>query len=136
MLDSPAKHPSSQHNPSEARSQKRLHLRIGGLRVNRARPAALSLANFNAYIWWYLRRYYGPLGEDGVITKRGHVMSQFTKFIRPGYVRVGATANPSPGVTVSAYKSEKLVIVAINQGRFPDALQFVQRFAGAVAFIE
>lgn len=79
----------------------------------------LATANFNAYIWWYLRRYYGPLGEDGVVTKRGHVMSQFAKFIRPGYVRIGATANPAAGVYVSAYKNDRLVIVAINQGASP-----------------
>jgi glucuronoarabinoxylan endo-1,4-beta-xylanase len=75
----------------------------------------LAVANFNAYIWWYLRRFYGPLGEDGIITKRGHVMTQFTKFIRPGYVRVDATVNPSTGVRVSAYARENLVVVAINQ---------------------
>ncbi|HEY5552677.1 MAG TPA: immunoglobulin domain-containing protein, partial [Opitutaceae bacterium] len=79
----------------------------------------LVTANFNAYIWWYFRRFYGPLGEDGVITKRGHVMTQFAKFIRPGYVRIGATANPATSVYVSAYKKDKLVIVAINQGASP-----------------
>jgi glucuronoarabinoxylan endo-1,4-beta-xylanase len=76
----------------------------------------LAGANFNAYIWWYLRRFYGPLGEDGVITKRGHVMTQFAKFIRPGYVRIAATANPAPAVYVSAYAGERLVVVAVNQG--------------------
>ena len=76
----------------------------------------LAAANFNAYLWWYLKRYYGPLGEDGVVTKRGNVMAQFSRFIRPGFVRVGATANPATDVYVSAYKREKLVIVAINQG--------------------
>jgi glucuronoarabinoxylan endo-1,4-beta-xylanase len=75
----------------------------------------LAVANFNAYIWWYAKRYYGPLGEDGVVTKRGHVMTQFTKFIRPGYVRVVATASPASQVYVSVYKREKFVIVSINQ---------------------
>lgn len=76
----------------------------------------LATANFSAYIWWYVRRYYGPLGEDSVVTKRGYVMAQFAKFIRPGFVRVDATARPVTGVSVSAYKREKLVIVAVNQG--------------------
>jgi len=76
----------------------------------------LATANFNAYIWWYARRFYGPLGEDGVVTKRGWVMAQFAKFIRPGAFRVTATANPTTGVYVSAYKRDKLVIVAVNQG--------------------
>ena len=76
----------------------------------------LATANFSAYIWWYLRRFYGPLGEDGVVTKRGWAMAQFSKFIRPGFFRVNATANPATGVYVSAYTREKLVIVAINLG--------------------
>lgn len=76
----------------------------------------LAVANFNAYLWWYLRRYYGPLGEDGVVTRRGHVMTQFARFIRPGAVRIEATANPAPDVFVSAYRRDRLVIVAINQG--------------------
>jgi len=72
--------------------------------------------NYSAYIWWYIRRSYGPMDESGNITKRGYVMSQYAKFVRPGYVRVGATDNPSSGVYVTAYKSGgTLVIVAINQ---------------------
>ncbi len=74
----------------------------------------LAVANFNAYFWWYLKRYYGPLGEDGVVTKRGYVMAQFSKFVRPGYVRVDATESPASNVHVSAYAGGTVVIVAIN----------------------
>jgi glucuronoarabinoxylan endo-1,4-beta-xylanase len=43
-------------------------------------------------------------------------MSQYSKFIRPGYYRVDATANPQTDIYVSAYKGNgKTVIVAINQ---------------------
>jgi len=76
----------------------------------------LAVASFNAYLWWYLKRYYGPLGEDGVVTKRGHVMAQFSRFVRPGFVRIDATASPAANIYVSAYKGSKLVIVAINRG--------------------
>ncbi len=73
-------------------------------------------ANMHAYIWWYIRRFYGPIGEDGSITKRGYCMSHFAKFVRPGYIRVSATANPTSGVYVTAYKSgDTVVIVAVNQ---------------------
>jgi len=73
-------------------------------------------ANMNAYIWWYIRRSYGPIDESGNVSKRGYVMSQYAKFVRPGYIRVNATASPSFGVYVTAYKTgETLVIVAINQ---------------------
>jgi glucuronoarabinoxylan endo-1,4-beta-xylanase len=88
----------------------------GALGTAREIHDCLATANFNAYIWWYIRRYYGPLGEDSAVTKRGYVMAQFSKFIRPGFVRVNATGNPAAGVYVSAFKREKLVIVAVNQG--------------------
>ncbi len=88
----------------------------GALATGKEIHDCLATANFSAYIWWYLRRYYGPLGEDSVVTKRGWVMAQFAKFIRPGYYRINATANPTTSVYVSAYKREKVVIVAVNQG--------------------
>ncbi|MCD8005605.1 MAG: glucuronoxylanase [Oscillospiraceae bacterium] len=76
---------------------------------------ALAKGNFQTYLWWYIKRYYGPLGEDGEITKRGYCMAQYSKFVRPGYVRVEATEEPAEGVSVSAYKDDgKLVIVVIN----------------------
>lgn len=70
----------------------------------------------NAYIWWYIVRFYGPIKEDGNVSKRGYVMSQFARFIRPGYFRVDATQRPQPQVYVTAYKGNgAVVIVAINQ---------------------
>ena len=88
----------------------------GALATSKEIHDCLATANFSAYIWWYARRFYGPLGEDGLVTKRGWVMAQFSKFIRPGFVRVTATNNPTSGVFVSAFKRDKFVIVAVNQG--------------------
>lgn len=75
-------------------------------------------ANFNAYIWWYIRRSYGLLTEDGKVSKRGYVMSQYARFVRPGYKRIGATETPYPDVFVTAYKSpdDKIVMVVVNNG--------------------
>ena len=74
-------------------------------------------AEFQAYIWWYIRRQYGPMKEDGTISKRGYSMAHFSKFVRPGFVRVDATKNPDTNVFVSAYKgNNKVVIVAVNRG--------------------
>lgn len=73
--------------------------------------------NFQAYVWWYIRRSYGPMKEDGTMSKRGAMMAHFSKFVRPGYVRADATKNPNTNVYVSAYKGDnKVVIVAINRG--------------------
>jgi glucuronoarabinoxylan endo-1,4-beta-xylanase len=81
-------------------------------------------AGMSAYVWWYIVRYYGPIsdgtnnsGNKGDVTKKGYVMSQFARFIRPGYLRVQCDENPQSDVFVSAYKdstSSKVVIVAIN----------------------
>ena len=73
--------------------------------------------NMQTYVWWYIRRSYSPMKEDGTISKRGYCMAQYSKFIRRGYRRVAATANPNNGVYVSAYTVDgKAVIVAINKG--------------------
>ncbi|MEJ2614871.1 MAG: T9SS type A sorting domain-containing protein, partial [Ignavibacteriaceae bacterium] len=72
-------------------------------------------AGMSTYIWWYIVRFYGPIDEDGSVSKRGYVMSQYARFVRPGFFRVDATANPQADVYVTAYKdSNKIVIVAIN----------------------
>ncbi|MCE3202374.1 glycoside hydrolase [Paenibacillus sonchi] len=87
---------------------------------------AMAEADFQAYVWWYIRRQYGPMNEDGTISKRGDSMAQFSKFIRPGYVRVDATKNPNTNVYTSAYKGDnKVVIVAINRGTSAVSQNFV-----------
>jgi glucuronoarabinoxylan endo-1,4-beta-xylanase len=76
-------------------------------------------ASFNAYVWWYIRRGYGPITDDGVISKRGHLMAQFSRFIRPGFVRVAASTPPeAAGVRVTAYENGpgSVVVVVLNSG--------------------
>lgn len=77
---------------------------------------------WNAYIWWYIKRYYSLLGDgekgtaESAILPRGHAFAQFSRYVRPGYVRVKAV---SKVVTVrcSAYKGDgKVVLVLINNG--------------------
>jgi O-glycosyl hydrolase len=95
-----------------------------------ALPVALELhnsmvSNYSAYVWWYIRRSYGLLTEDGNVSKRGYVMSQFAKYVRPGFVRIAATEKPYTDVYVTAYKnaSGKIVVVAINNGTSQRQLQ-------------
>ena len=77
---------------------------------------AMAEAEFQTYVWWYIRRSYGPMREDGTISKRGYMMAHFSKFIRPGYIRIEATKIPETNVFVSAYKGgNKVVIVAVNK---------------------
>ena len=92
---------------------------------------AMVVGNFNQYTWWYIRRCYGlimekdfgnklqiPSNEIGKVSKRGYVMSQFARFIRPGAVRVGATAKPEANLFASAYKSaggDSVIVVLVNR---------------------
>jgi glucuronoarabinoxylan endo-1,4-beta-xylanase len=74
-------------------------------------------AGMNAYVWWYIVRYYGPIGEDGNITRRGYVMSQFARFVRPGFHKIQCTPTPQRNVVISSYKdgsSSNVVIVVLN----------------------
>ena len=106
-----------------------------------AMPVALELhrsmvANYNAYVWWYLRRSYGLMTEDGQVSKRGHIMAWFAKYVRPGYVRIAATEKPHADVFVSAYRNSngKLVVVAINSGSAQRQVQLQLSGASAAAF--
>jgi glucuronoarabinoxylan endo-1,4-beta-xylanase len=84
----------------------------------------MTVASYNAYIWWYIKRFYGPIDENGQITKRGCTMAQFSKYIRPGYQRTDAT-NPTTDVYVSSYKGNgKMVIVAVNMSSLVRHVQF------------
>ena len=89
------------------------------------------IANMNSYVWWYIIRYYGPIADGtyankGDVTKKGYVMSQFARFIRPGFVRVNSTSNPQNLVFTSAYKDgSKVVIIAINQNSNSIDQQFI-----------
>lgn len=102
------------------------------LLVGREIHDCMTIGQYSAYIWWYGKRYYGFIGDgeegtsSGVVTKRGYVMSNFSKFIRPGYTRIDADGNPQTGVSVSAYSGEgRVVVVAINQSEQTVEQQFV-----------
>ncbi len=76
-------------------------------------------ANFNAYVWWYGKRFYGLIGQDGAITKRGYVVSQFARFVKQGAVRISGTTNSRNDVLISAYKNgSKRIVVLINWGNY------------------
>jgi len=70
----------------------------------------------NAYVWWYLVRFYGPILEDGNVSKRGYVMSQYARFVRPGFYRIKCNSTPQRNIYVTSYKDDsgKVVIVALN----------------------
>ena len=96
---------------------------------------AMVDGNFQTYVFWPLRRYYAMIHDGdakagnpanaaaGTATKRGYCMAQFSKWVRPGYVRVDATKSPATNVFVSAYKNgNDVVIVVVNKNTSSKAL--------------
>lgn len=86
----------------------------------------LTVGNMNAYVWWYIRRSYSPMKENGNISKRGYCMAQYSKWVRPGDVRIEATEQPDSNILVSAYKHSptQIQIVAVNKGSSDVSQQF------------
>ena len=91
----------------------------------------MTIANANAWHYWWLIDGNGDnealLGPSGQTTKRLYVMGNYSKFVRPGYYRIGTSASPVAGVSVSAYKDTstgKFAIVAINQNASAVTLDF------------
>ncbi len=85
----------------------------------------LTRANLNAWhYWWLLPRGDVPtdsnsaLVQDGAFTRRAYVLGNFSRFVRPGSVRVEtAPAAPGGNIYVSAYQSpdaRELIVVAVN----------------------
>jgi glucuronoarabinoxylan endo-1,4-beta-xylanase len=84
---------------------------------------SLVTAQYNAYLWWWVADWNpgSSVTNTGLVdtsnnpTYFGYALGQYSRFVRPGSVRVSATATPSSGVYVSAYKgSSSSAIVAIN----------------------
>jgi len=75
----------------------------------------------SAWLYWWYKAYNtddneGLLLKSGADTKRRWTLGNYSKFVRPTYVRVDITGAPS-GVLASAYKGPDgtVVIVAINK---------------------
>jgi len=84
---------------------------------------ALGLSNMSAYNWWYLKRHYGPLysptgseSSQGTVSKVGFIMGQYSKYVRPGAVRVGATRVAQSDVYTTAFKkNDSVIVVSVNR---------------------
>jgi glucuronoarabinoxylan endo-1,4-beta-xylanase len=82
----------------------------------------MTVADYNAYVYWQGPSYpTNKTPQEHLIdasanpTYYGLAMTQFSRFVRPGYFRYNATATPFAGVYVSAYSGNgHEVIVAIN----------------------
>lgn len=97
--------------------------------------------DMSAYVRWWMVRFYSLMGDGtngsqaGVVTKRGYVMSQYARFVRPGYYRVFATENPQPNLYMTAYTGGgKTVIVVVNMNSNATMQPIVLDNSGATSF--
>ena len=82
----------------------------------------LVYGEVNAWHYWWLKprtdSENGALASgDGQLTRRAYVVGNWSRFVRPGFVRVDATPSPQYCVHVSAFAdpvSGRVVIVAVN----------------------
>jgi glucuronoarabinoxylan endo-1,4-beta-xylanase len=82
----------------------------------------LTVGNMSAYIWWKtIGDANGLLNAAGVLQPRAYVMAQFSKFVRPGDIRVDVPFNSSP-LGLSTFMdpaSGRFAIVAVNDTTLP-----------------
>jgi glucuronoarabinoxylan endo-1,4-beta-xylanase len=99
-----------------------------GLRVARLIHDALTISSVNAWHYWWV--YPSTVGNGalwdkttGQPSKRLYVLGNFSKFVRPGFVRVGTSGAATPtGVALTAYRHPTdgtLVLAAINTNATP-----------------
>jgi O-glycosyl hydrolase len=85
----------------------------------------MTLAETNAFLFWWLWQNGGSNAGSLIAVNGGAVnearrlyaMGQYSRFIRPGWRRIGSTASPVSGVYSSAYRpasSGKIALVLIN----------------------
>ena len=95
----------------------------GAMAVAKEINDSMSVANYNAYVWWWVHDWpaenfsFGLIDANANVKPAGYAMAQYSKFVRPGYLRYNSTYTPSSGVYVTAYGGGgHHVIVAINMG--------------------
>jgi len=84
--------------------------------------ADLTVANLNAWHLWWLYNASGNGGflydtSNNVWSKRLWVLGNYSRFVRPGYVRVSTSGTVPSGVLLTAYKNPAdgtVVVVAAN----------------------
>ncbi len=95
---------------------------VSALRIASQIHADLVLGNVSAWHSWYMNPY-PTTGNDGLtdgtnLTRRAWVIGNWSRFVRPGYLRVQATPSPQAAISVSAFSDPatgRLVVVLVNQ---------------------
>jgi glucuronoarabinoxylan endo-1,4-beta-xylanase len=97
----------------------------------------MTVTQGNAWCYWWGACFKTHNGEGLIqmdlnsktykVAKRLYTIGQYARFIRPGWQRFSATANPVSGVYVTAYKDPatgEFAVVAINNGSSSQSVTF------------
>lgn len=95
--------------------------------------AYLTRGGASAWLWWWGTNGSGARGDgEGliyltraphpsyIVSKRLYTIGNYSRFIRPGDLRVDAPAHPAADLYTSVYRApdgRRVVVVAINEGR-------------------
>lgn len=85
----------------------------------------LTVANVNEWNYWWLVDTQADGGGlvylqppyQYTLTKRLYTLGNYSRFVRPGFVRLQANNNPSPGIYLSAFRDPKtghFAVVVVN----------------------
>jgi glucuronoarabinoxylan endo-1,4-beta-xylanase len=97
----------------------------------------MTVAEGNAFCYWWGACYKTNNGEALIrmdmnaktysADKRLYTIGNYSRFVRPGWTRIDATANPASNVYITAYKDNdtgKFAIVAINNNSSTQEVSF------------
>jgi glucuronoarabinoxylan endo-1,4-beta-xylanase len=95
-----------------------------GLDIARGIYSGVTSGGASGWHYWWTQSFMDG-GSTSSPPKRVYAMGNFSKFVRPGYVRVGISGAPSSVQIVPFYNSDGTVaIVALNSGSSAVAVSF------------
>ncbi|PWI20855.1 hypothetical protein DI272_35110 [Streptomyces sp. Act143] len=111
-----------------------------GFTVASAVHDALTKGNASGYVYWYgasvgaTRGLIQMDGENYHVSKRLWALAGYSRFIRPGATRIGATT-PDAGLELSAFRNTdgNLTVVALNAGTGAQQVSYGLRNTGITA---
>ncbi|WP_443274282.1 glycoside hydrolase family 30 protein [Streptomyces sp. KR80] len=108
-----------------------------GFTVASAVHEALTKGNVNGYLYWYgastgaTRGLIQLDGDNYWVSKRLWALANYSRFIRPGSTRIGATT-PDASLKLSAFRNTdgSLTVVALNASTSANQVSFALRNTG------
>ena len=106
-----------------------------GLKYAKLLHDHLTITEVNAWLFWWLAAYkpgealihIDPTLKTFTTFKRLYTIGNYSRFVRPGYVRLNTEASPGADLSVTAFKDEtsgQFALVAINSGEHEQRIKF------------